>query len=149
MANLFLEINNDLKQAMRDKKALELSVLRMLLASLKNKKIELIVPELNDDQVVMVIKTEVKKRKDSVMAYKNGNREDLAEKELAEIKILEKYMPEQMGEEEVEKIVKETIDSMGEVTMQDFGKIMGAVMNKTKGQADGNAVSAIVKKILK
>src|SRR3989339_788203 len=144
MANLFLEINNDLKQAMRDKKALELSVLRMLLASLKNKKIELIVPELNDDQVVMVIKTEVKKRKDSVMAYKNGNREDLAEK-----KILEKYMPEQMGEEEVEKIVKETIDSMGEVTMQDFGKIMGAVMNKTKGQADGNAVSAIVKKILK
>jgi len=146
---MFDQINNDLKQAMRDKDAFRLSVLRMLLAALKNKKIELGQDEvLTDEVVTSVIKTEIKKRKDSVVAYTDGGRQDLADNEKKEVEILEKYMPEQMSEAEVEKIVKSAIEELDASSPSDFGKVMGAAMAKTKGQADGNMVSALVKKNL-
>jgi len=146
---MFDQINNDLKQAMRDKDSFKLGVLRMLLSALKNKKIDLGQDaELTDDVVISIIKTEIKKRKDSMSSYIEGNRTDLADNEKKEIEVLEKYMPEQMSEEEIEKIVKEVIAQVGANGPSDFGKVMGASVSKMNGQADGNTVSMIVKKML-
>ncbi len=151
MSKLNEEILSDLKQAMIAKQELKLSVLRMLSAALKNKKISLGSggnDDLSEEQIIEVISSEVKKRKDSIVFYKKGGRKELAEKEKEEIKILEKYLPEQMSEEKLEKEIKEIISSLGEVSAKDFGRVMGAVMPKFKGKADGSAVTAIVKKIL-
>jgi len=143
------DINNDLKEAMRSKEELKLSTLRMITAALKNKKIELgNKNELTDEEAAGVLKTEVKKRRDSASVYETGNRNDLAEKEKAEIAILEKYMPAMMDEAEVEKIAKDVIASLGETGPKDFGKIMGAVMARVKGKADGGLVNQVVKKVL-
>ncbi len=151
-SNLYSKINEDLKNAMRSKSELELSTLRMLIAALKNKKITLggggNVEELSEGQIIEVVQSELKKRKDSAISYEQGGRQDLADKEKSEIKILEKYMPEQMSDEEIESVVKEIVDSFGEVTDSDFGKVMGQAMGKLKGKADGNKVTAIVKKVL-
>ena len=175
------DINNDLKEAMRSKEELKLSTLRMIMAALKNKKIELgNKNELTDEEAAGVLKTEVKKRRDSASVYETGNRndlaekekaelysrqlydskadsasvyeagnrDDLAEKEKAEIAILEKYMPAMMDEAEIEKITKDVIASLGEIGPKDFGKVMGAVMAKVKGKADGGSVNRAVKKVL-
>lgn len=151
MLNLNDKILNDLKQAMIGKRKLELSVLRMLITSLKNKKISLGgngKGDLSKEQIIEIVAYEIKKRKDSITAYEDGNRKELADKEREEIKILEEYMPEQMSKEELKKEVKEIISSLGEVSAKDFGRVMGAVMPKFKGRADGNTVTAIVKEIL-
>ena len=118
---------------------------------MKNKKISLGSGgkgDLSEEQIIEVVSGEVKKRKDSIVFYEEGGRKELAEKEQEEIKILEKYLPEQMSEEELEKEIKKIISSLGEVSAKDFGRVMGAIMPKFKGKADGNAVTAIVKKIL-
>ncbi len=135
---------------MRAKDALRLDVLRMLLSSLKNKKIELgNKEELTDDQAAAVVKSEIKKRRDSIVAYEDGGRQDLAQKEAAEIGILNRYLPAQMGEAEIEKEVMAVIAEMGgEASPRDFGQVMGAVMKRIGNKADGNTVSAILKRIL-
>lgn len=151
MATLSEQINEDLKTAMRAKQVEKISTLRMLISAIRNKEISLRAGEkvaLEDDKIIEVIKSEIKKRKDSAEAYEQGGRSELAEKEKTEIEILNKYLPEQMSEEEVERIAAATIAEFGEVTMKDFGKIMGEVMKKAKGKADGNMASAAVKKIL-
>ncbi|PLX26994.1 hypothetical protein C0583_05385 [Candidatus Parcubacteria bacterium] len=143
------KINEDIKLAMREKRADDLSTLRMLLTALKNKKIELgNKEELKDEEAMAVVKSEIKKRKDSIQAYNDGVRQDLADKEQAEIDILSKYMPEQMSEADVEKIVDEVISGIENASKANFGQIMGEVMKKTKGEADGGVVSAIVNKKL-
>lgn len=147
--SLLNKINDDLKSAMRAKAEQELLVLRMLISSLKNKRIELKKQEeLSNEEIVAVLKTEVKKRRDSISSYQDGGREDLAEKEQAEIDIIQKYLPEEMGEEAVRTVVQEVIAGMGEVSPADFGKVMGAVMGKLKNQADGSVVQRIVKENL-
>ncbi len=139
----------DLKTAMREKNKEELGLLRMLSASFKNKKIDLgNKDELTEEQAEGVVKSEVKKRKDSIKAYEEGNREDLVKIEKVELAILEKYLPKQMSDEDLEEIVKDVINSMGNVTMKEFGKIMGQIMGKVKGLADGDRVTTMVKKIL-
>jgi hypothetical protein len=149
MQDLWQKINKDLITAMKEKNELTLSVLRMLSAALKNKKIALgNKEELKDEQVLDVLKSEVKKRHDSVAEYLRGKRQDLVDKELAEIKILEEYLPEQMSEAEVEQAVSEVIAAAGEVTMKDFGTLMSKAMAQLKGKADGAQVSAAVKKLL-
>jgi len=145
------QINNDLKQAMREKNELVVSVLRMLSSAIKNKEISLrgqSQADLSDEQIVEVIKSEIKKRKDSIEVYRQGGREDLANKEEKEKDLLEKYLPVQMSDEELESITGETIAAMGEVGEKDFGKVMGQVMAKVKGRADGDKVSQAVKKFL-
>jgi uncharacterized protein len=147
MAKLLEKINQDLKQAMIGKAAETLSVLRLLLAALHNKEITMRKGgevELNDEQVIETIASELKKRKDSIEAYTAGGRQDLADKEKSEMKILEKYLPEQMSDEELEKVVLDVMASGAD----NFGKVMGQVMAKVKGKADGNRVSEVVKKIL-
>ncbi|MDD5031690.1 MAG: GatB/YqeY domain-containing protein [Patescibacteria group bacterium] len=151
MPNLMEKIKENLKKAMQEKDELIVSVLRLLISAIQNKEISLRQGErgeLNDEQIIEVIKSEIKKRKDSVEAYRAGGRLDLVEKEEEEEKLLEAYLPPQMGEEELEKTIREIIISIGEVSEKDFGKVMGQVMGKVKGQADGDKVSGAVKKIL-
>ena len=141
----------DLKQAMREKKNIDINVLRMLVTSIKNKKISLGgggKDDLKDDQVSAIIKSEVKKRKDSILAYRDGGREDLAVNEENEIKILEKYMPEQMSEEDLREVIAKILESLGDLSPKDFGRAMGAVMAKVGNEVDGNMVSKILKEAL-
>ena len=141
-------ITHDLKGAMKGKESETVSVLRMLLSAIKTKEIALRKGEevsLNDEQVIEVIRSEIKKRNDSVSAYEQGGRQDLANKEKNEIKILEKYLPPSLSDEEIEKIVREEIGSLEE---KDFGRAMGKVMARLKGKAEGGKISEIVKKVL-
>jgi uncharacterized protein len=142
----YSKIENDMKDAMRARDQEVLGTLRMLVAAIKNKKIE-IGRDLNEEEVIAALKSEVKKRKDSIESYTAGGREDLAEKEQAEIEILNKYLPEQMGDEEVKAAVKKVVEEM-KATKADFGKVMGKVIAELKGKADGAQVSRIVKEIL-
>lgn len=147
MAKLLEQINQDLVSAMKGKNAEATSVLRMLIAAIRNKEITIRkdgAAKLSDEQVLEVIGSEVKKRRDSIAAYTAGGRQELADKENSEIKILEKYLPEQMSDSELEKVVQEIIAS-GAI---EFGKIMGQAMAKVKGKADGGKVGEIVKKLL-
>lgn len=147
MAKLLEQINQNLKEAMKSKDAETLSVLRMLIAAARNKEITLRKDgqaELSDEQIIEVVASEIKKRRDSAEAYHNGGRPELADKENSEIKILEKYLPEQLSDEELEKIVQEVVASGAD----NFGKVMGQVMARAKGKADGNKVGEIVKKLL-
>ncbi len=149
MATFVEKINEDIKQAMRDKRKDDLSILRMLLAALKNKKIDLgNKNELTDEEAQAIVKTEVKKRKDSINSYTEGGREDLAGIEQKEIDFLMKYMPEQMSEAEIEKIVSRIVNEVEVADQSKFGQIMGIAMKESKGQADGQVVGKIVKKIL-
>ncbi len=147
MSKLTEIINNDLKQAMRDKRIEVVSTLRMLVAALHNKEITLRQAgkaELTDEQAVAVAAGEIKKRQDSIEAFEQGGRQDLADKESGEIKILEKYLPAQLSDEELEKIVKEVIASGAD----NFGKVMSQVMARVKGKAQGGRVGELVKKML-
>lgn len=149
--------------AFKTKDEARLSTLRLLLAAIKNKEVEKRTKlskteksvkkleeqsKLTDEEIISVISSEVKKRKEASEQYKQGGREELAEKEEAEIKILSVYLPEQMGEEEVRKIVAETIKEMGISDIKEMGKLMAVLMPKIKGKADGNLVSRIVKEEL-
>lgn len=146
---LFEKINNDLKNAMRGRLTFDLSVLRMLIGAVKNKKIELKQEEeLTDEQIQAIVKSEIKKRKDSADIYQKGERKDLADKEILEIKLLEKYLPEQMSDEDLELEVRKTIASFEGASMKDFGKIMGKAMSVLRDKADGERVSKAIKKIL-
>ncbi len=152
MSKLQQQISNDLKQAMRNKQEQKVSVLRMIISAIKNKEIAARKGEdvsLTNEQVIQILRSEIKKRKDSITAYKQGDRYDLALKEKNEIEIIEEYLPEQMSDEEIEKVVKEIIQTHGNASVQkDFGKIMGQVMVRVKGQADGGKVSGVVKRVL-
>ena len=138
-------ILNDLKQAMLDKQADKVSVLRMVVSSLRNKKIEL-KKELSDQEVGEVLKKENKKRQDSVDIYRKANREELAKKEEAEIKVIKGYLPKEMDKKEVVKTVTR-LKAEGKID-SDFGTAMKVVMAELKGQADGKTISEVVKSSL-
>lgn len=138
------DIEQDYKEAFKAKKETEVSTLRMLRSALKNLIIDQKTDSLSDEDVLSVIKKEIKKRKDSVESYRQGGREDLASKEEDEMAILEKYMPEMMSEDKISKIVDDVI-SAGQTN---FGLVMKEVMTKTKGQADGQVVQKLVKQKL-
>ena len=151
--NLKDKITKDIKDAMRSKNELRLSVLRMLSSAIHNREIEKRAKtgkeeELNEEEVVATIRSETKKRRDAIVEFEKGGRKEMAEKEVAELKILEEYLPQEIADEELEKVVKEVVAGLGEVTQKDFGRIMGEVMKKIKGQAAGDRVSAAIKKLL-
>lgn len=137
-------LNNHLKEAMRSRDEISLGTLRMLKSSIKNKAIELKQDELADEEILVVIKKEVKKREDAMESFAKAGRDELAEKEKAEAEILQKYLPAMMSEEDISKIVDEVIAS----AENNFGAVMKAVMTKTKGQADGKMVQKLVKQKL-
>ncbi len=146
MAVTIEKIQADVKIAMKARDKDGLLVLRMLTSAIKNKQIEIKNrEEVSEELIVQVLKSEIKKRRDAAEAYRTGERAELAEKEEAEIKILEEYLPEQMSQAEIKEIVEAVITEAGDKT--NFGQVMGQVMAKTKGQADGTVVSQLVKKI--
>ena len=140
-------ITNDMKDAMRAGDKARLSAIRMLLSSLKYKEKEL-KREPNDEEIIQAISTMVKQRRESIDQYKKGGRDDLADAEAKEAEVLMAYMPEQLSEDEVRKIIKDTASEIGASAMKDMGNLMKASMEKLKGRADGKVVNAIVKEVL-
>jgi hypothetical protein len=138
------KIEKDFIEAYKTKDELKTSVLRMIKSSIKNKEIAN-GKDLGDTALAELIAKEIKQRRDSSEQYKAGDRAELAEKEDEEIKILANYMPEQMPEDEIAKIVDEAIAKTGANNPADMGKVMGAIMPQVKGKADGTLVSNIVK----
>ena len=146
--SLLERLNNDMKQAMKNKEKDKLSVIRMLKAALQNEAIKLGNKELTEDEELTVLSREAKQRKDSLQEFSSAGREDLAEKIRTEIKYVELYLPQQLTEEEITNIVKETIESVGATSKAEMGKVMGALMPKVKGKADGALVNKLVQQHL-
>lgn len=145
--NLKEKIPSDLKDALRNKRTLELNVLRMLQSAIRNQEIDN-KGELDDEQVIQVISSEIKKRKDSVEEYRKVGREDAADTEEKEIEILMKYMPEQLSEEQIEKAVQSAVQQTGAKGIKDLGQVMKTVMPELKGKADGKLINRIVREKL-
>jgi uncharacterized protein YqeY len=144
-------ILDELKSAMKQKKADRLRVLRSLKAKILEKEISERKggeSELSDEQIVEVLMKAAKQRKESIDQFEEGGRDDLVEKEKMELEIIEEFLPEMMSEDEVRSAVREQIDAMGASTLQDMGKVMGVMMGKLKGKAEGSLVSRIVKEEL-
>jgi uncharacterized protein YqeY len=140
-------LNEDMKQAMRSQEKFKLSVIRMVRASIKNIEIDQ-KKTLDDNEVLDVLSREIKQRKDSLQEFEKAGRDDLAENLKAEIAILIKYLPQQLSEEEVKVIVQQTIQEVGASSKADMGKVMGALMPKVKGLADGKIVNQFVLQLL-
>ncbi|AVK60460.1 hypothetical protein C5Z25_01125 [Lactobacillus sp. CBA3605] len=140
-------LNGDLKAAMKARDKQSLSVLRMLKSALVNEKINA-GHELTADEATSVISRELKQRRESLSEFENAGRQDLVDGVKAEITIVEKYMPKQLSDDEVKQIVATTIEQIGATGKGDFGKVMGAVMPKLKGQADGKLINQTVKSLL-
>ncbi|WP_425329140.1 GatB/YqeY domain-containing protein [Thermoactinomyces vulgaris] len=136
-----------MKMALKNKDKQKLSTIRMLKSAIKKEEIDKKRP-LNDDEIISVIMREVKQRKDSLAEYKAAGRDDLAEKEQAEIDILSAYLPEQMSEEELKALVQQVIDEVGAGSKADMGKVMSAIMPKVKGRAEGRLVNRMVQEAL-
>ncbi len=141
------KLQEELKQSMLAKNELKTSVLRMLLSAINYYEIQKggAGYEASEEDVLTVIQNQAKQRKDSIEQYTNAGRKELADKEQEELKLLEVYLPTQMSEEEIKKLVDEAISQTGASNMQDIGKVMGTLMPKVKGKADGNLVSKLVK----
>ncbi|MBM7584728.1 uncharacterized protein YqeY [Bacillus pakistanensis] len=142
--SLLDRLNNDMKQAMKNKEKAKLSVIRMVKAALQNEAIKLGKQELTEDEELTVLSREVKQRKDSLQEFTDAGREDLADKIRTELTYVDIYMPKQLSEEEVSAIVQETIAEVGASSKADMGKVMGAIMPKVKGKADGALVNKLV-----
>jgi uncharacterized protein YqeY len=141
------QIDNDIKVAQKEKNEVVLSALRNLKAALKNEELKKN-QVLTDEEVLGVVGKKVKQHKDSIDSFEKGNRKDLADHEIAQMKILQKFLPEQMDEAALSAIVKEVISSTN-AQAADFGKVMKEVVARVKGQADGSVISKIVKENLK
>ncbi len=147
MPTISERIENDLKEAMKAKAEARLSALRMVRAAIKNKQIDLGHP-LTDEEATAVMRTMIKQYKDALADFTAAGRGDLAEKQQAEITLIESYLPAQLGEAQIEEAAKAVIAEMN-ATVSDMGKVMGATMKKLAGQADGLAVKAVVERLLK
>ncbi|MDI6734280.1 MAG: GatB/YqeY domain-containing protein [Patescibacteria group bacterium] len=141
------KILKDLEFSFKNRNISRVETLRMLMSAVHNKEIEkkgkLNISDLSEEEVLEAVVKEAKKRKEAIDFYIKGGRNDLAEKEKGELKILEEYLPAQMGEAEVRKVVKEILNSLGGI--RDFGGAMSEVMKKLKGQADAKIISSVVK----
>lgn len=144
------QLQENLKQAMLARDELKKSVLRMLLSAITYYEIEKggAGYEASEEDVISVIQKQAKQRKDSIEQFQNAGRQELADRETQELKLLQTYMPTQMNEEEIEKIVKTAISQTDAKSMQDIGKVMGVIMPQVKGKADGNVVNKIVREQL-
>ena len=140
-------IQKDMQKAAKEKNSLALSALRMALAAIKNKEIEAR-GEIGEDSVLKVLSTLVKQRRESIDLYLRGGRGDLAEKEAAEIAVLEKYLPEALPDAEVESLARKAIAAAGAKSPADMGRVMKELMPKVAGRADGKIVNEIVRRLL-
>ncbi len=142
------QIQKDMLDAMKAHDEVKVSTLRMLKAAILKYEVSGERKEATDETVLNLIGKEVKSRRDSVEQFRAGNRPEMAEKEEQEIAVLLEYMPPQMSEDELKKIAQEVIASMGAKSKAELGKVMGVMMGKVKGMADGDLVSKVVKELL-
>lgn len=141
------KIQENLKQAQLARDEIKVSTLRLLLSEIKNAEISK-GSQLLEDELISIVGREVKKRKEAALGFRSGNREEQAQKEETELKILESYLPAQLSNEQLTKIIEEAITEVGANNLADMGKVIGMVMSKVKGQADGGTVSGLVKEKL-
>jgi uncharacterized protein len=146
--SLLERLNNDMKQAMKNKEKDRLTTIRMVKASLQNEAIKFGKQELSEEEELTVLSREVKQRKDSLQEFEKAGRQDLVEKIQTELKHVEVYMPQQLSEEEVTEIVKEAIAETGAASKADMGRVMAVLMPKVKGKADGSLVNKLVQQHL-
>ncbi len=141
------KLNEDMVTAAKAKDKIRLSALRLLKTALHNKEIDLMRP-LNEAETMQILSGLVKQRKDSIEQFAKGGRQDLVDKEEAELKILQDFMPAQMSDEEVEALIKKAIADVGAVSVKDMGKVMKSLMPQITGRADGKAAGEKVKALL-
>lgn len=139
------QLMTDVKAAMIAKDSLKLNTLRFLQAAIKNREIELRPNPITEDDILNVLKKVVKQRKESIEQYKNGGRQDLVDQELAELKVLEVYMPAQLSREQIEAVVVEVIASLNAKTIKDMGAVMKEAVARTSGAADNKILSEVIK----
>jgi uncharacterized protein YqeY len=142
-----VELSTAMKNAMRNKESERLGVIRMLRSAIKNAEIEA-KKELSDDEIISLLATQVKQRRDAAQIYRDGGREDLAAKEEAEIIILQEFMPAALSEEELRDLIDHAVTELGATSMQDMGRVMKQVGAATRGRAEGRVVSEMVKQRL-
>ena len=140
-------LRKDMFQAIKDGAKDESEILKMALASIKNVQIES-EEELTDKEIQKILRSEVKKIKDSIEQFKKMEREDLVSKEVSQLEVLQSYLPKPMSEDEVRKVVEAKVKELNAESMRDMGKVMGVVMKELEGKADGNTVKDIVQDIL-
>ncbi|SFH77842.1 hypothetical protein SAMN04487861_104128 [Selenomonas ruminantium] len=141
------QLTTDMKEAMKSHDKDRLAVIRMVRGAIRQQEIDG-QKELSDEDVIAVMSKEIKMRKDSIEEFKKGGREDLIAKTQAEIDVLMPYMPAQLSEDEVRELVKAAVAETGAATPKDMGKVMGALMPKVKGRADGKLVNTLVRSML-
>lgn len=142
------QILNDMKEAMKSKAADRLSAIRMLQSAIKYKEIEVRPNEMTEEDALSVVKKLVKQRKDSIEEFTKASRQDLADKEIFELGILEAYLPAQLSKEKVEAITKEVIQALGAKDIKQMGAVIKEVQARTAGASDGKTISEIVKQQL-
>lgn len=145
--SLLEQLNTEIKEAMKAKDKDTLSVLRMLKAAVQNEQIAN-GHDLTEEEALTVLSREMKQRRDAHKEFEAAGRNDLADKLVTEMKVIEKYLPKQLTESEIRDIVEKAVQQVSASGMHDFGKVMGVVMPQVKGVADGNQVNAIVKELL-
>jgi len=145
--NVLDQLNQDLKDAMRNRDKQRLSVIRSVKSSLQNESINK-GQELVYDEILSILNREMKQRKESLHEFEQADRKELVDKTNIEIQILSEYMPSQLTDEELQQVVTETIKEVGALSKSDMGKVMGAIMPKVKGRADGSKVKTLVQHTL-
>lgn len=139
------QLSADVKAAMIAKDSVKLGALRMLQAAIKNREIDMRPNPITPDEVLAVIKKLVKQRKESIEQFQTAGRQDLVDQETAELKVLEVYLPAQMGREQIEALVVEVIAALGAKTVKDMGPVMKEVIARSGGAADNKVVSEVIK----
>lgn len=142
--SLLEQITDDMKKAMKAKDQLKVNTLRLVISQIKNEIINA-QEDLSDEQQLAVVMNAAKKRKEAIEIYQNSERKDLLEKEQNELNIIEQYLPEQISDDEIEKIIVEIIEKTGASSMRDMGKVMSEAMKNLKGKADGKKVQQLVR----
>jgi uncharacterized protein YqeY len=146
------KFTEDMKQAMRDKDEVALSTLRLINAAVKDKDIAARTADsregIKEEQILSLLQGMIKQRQESIKLYVQGNRQELADKEAAEIKVIEKYLPKQLSDEETKAVVQKTIAAIGASNIKDMGKVMAELKAKYSGQMDFAKAGAVVKEKL-
>jgi len=144
---LFEKIQSDMYQAMKDRDTVKSKTLRVVLANLKDKKIEKR-DDLSEADEIKVLQTSAKQRKESISMFRNGGRDDLVEQESKELQIIEQYLPKMMNDEEIKNIVKNSIEETGAKSLADVGKVMPTIMKKGAGKIDGKKAQLFLRELL-
>ena len=145
--SLKVKLMDDFKKSMKEKDVVKKRTITLVRGDIKQKEVDTR-EELNDEQILDIIAKQVKQRRDSIEEFKKGDRQDLIDESQLEIDVLLGYLPEQLSEEDLKKVVVSVIEEVGATSPKEIGKVMPKVIAKTKGKADGKMISALVKEML-